>query len=317
MIPETLSQHATTSSPRDLLGIGSVHLDRKLSATARLPQRSTVVESPSGKTAHPASLPTTYTRPPEGLTPLRSDQSAPRQGRPQLPPSSVTSPNLRPTIQSPPPPIRSGESSRASPTSTTGDHPFRPDIERNNTRVKIVDETAPVPDLRGPAENRLSDDVLTLADIPQLVEAGQALEQRRSVPHQMERPLISDLSALELVIVKHCALLALYKSPLRDQFDVDEILELVESKKGGFWKQLFKEKPKNLKKKGKLEESGSQQRLIYELKVSLGSPLNYWLKGTALIQPWVFRVSLFGYQASSMMLSLRCVRWVGRFYCCK
>lgn len=146
---------------------------------------------------------------------------------------------------------------RASPTSTTGDHHSRPDIERNNTRIKIVDDSAGAPDLRGTAENRLSDDVLTLADIPQLVEAGQALEQRRSMPHQLERPLISDLSALELTIIKHCALLALYKSPLRDHFDVDDIIELVESKKGGFWNKLFKgsEKAKSVKKKGEFNFS--------------------------------------------------------------
>jgi hypothetical protein len=33
----------------DILRLKSVHLDRKLSATARLPKRSKIVESPAGK----------------------------------------------------------------------------------------------------------------------------------------------------------------------------------------------------------------------------------------------------------------------------
>ncbi|KAF8552183.1 hypothetical protein OG21DRAFT_1523925, partial [Imleria badia] len=38
----------------DIMGMKSIHLDRKLSATARLPRRSTIVESPAGRTVHPS-----------------------------------------------------------------------------------------------------------------------------------------------------------------------------------------------------------------------------------------------------------------------
>jgi hypothetical protein len=132
---------------------------------------------------------------------------------------------------------------------SAGEHVIRPDFARNNTRVKIVDDEQY--GMETTELSRGSDDGLTLADIPQLVEAEQAREQRRSMPHQVDRPLLADLSTLELAIVKHCAVLALYKSPLRDQFELEEILELVEVKKSGFWKQLFKgEKNKNVKKKG-------------------------------------------------------------------
>ena len=57
---------------------------------------------------------------------------------------------------------------------------------------------------------------------------------------------------MELAIVKHSAVLALQRSPLRDQFDLDEILELVEVKKSSFWNKLFKpgNDKKNVKKKG-------------------------------------------------------------------
>jgi len=89
----------------------------------------------------------------------------------------------------------------------------------------------------------LEDDGITLADIPQIVEAVQAHEERRSLPRESSVPYISDLSALELAIVKHAALLALYRSPLRDQFEV---------KKSGFFHKLFKTNngQRNVKKKG-------------------------------------------------------------------
>ena len=96
------------------------------------------------------------------------------------------------------------------------------------------------------------EDGITLADIPQLVEAAQAREQRRSLPGQSLIPYIADLNPVQLAIVKHCAVLALQRSPLRDQFDLDEIRELVELKKSSFWNKLFKpgNDKRNVKKKG-------------------------------------------------------------------
>ena len=96
------------------------------------------------------------------------------------------------------------------------------------------------------------DDALTLADIPQLMQVAQAREQQRSLPRQNSIPYIAELSALELAIVKHCAVLALTRSPLKDQFDLDEILEMIETKKSGFWNKLFKsdKDKRSIKKKG-------------------------------------------------------------------
>lgn len=91
---------------------------------------------------------------------------------------------------------------------------------------------------------------ITLADIPQLVEAAQAREQQRSLPRQNSLPYIADLSALELAIVKHCAVLALVRSPLREHVDLDEVLEMVETRKPNFWNKLFKGDKKPVKKKG-------------------------------------------------------------------
>jgi hypothetical protein len=134
---------------------------------------------------------------------------------------------------------------------------------RRNTEVKIVDDPAPsspsgtVPSEGGslgsspPAVPALEG--LTLADIPQLAEAAQAMEQRRSLPRQSLVPYVAELSPLELAIVRHAAVVVLYRSPLRDQMDLDEILEMVEMKKQGFFWKLFKgNDKKNIKKKGAL-----------------------------------------------------------------
>jgi hypothetical protein len=79
------------------------------------------------------------------------------------------------------------------------------------------------------------------------------MEQRRSLPRQTMAPYVAELTPLELAIVRHAAVVVLYRSPLRDQVDLDEILEMVEAKKQGFWGKLFKgNDKKNIKKKGAL-----------------------------------------------------------------
>ncbi|KAJ7890663.1 hypothetical protein B0H14DRAFT_2690252, partial [Mycena olivaceomarginata] len=78
------------------------------------------------------------------------------------------------------------------------------------------------------------DNGITLADIPQLMEVAQAREEQRSLPRENSIPYIAELSALELAI-----------------FDLDELIEMVETKKSGFWNKLFKAgDKKNVKKKG-------------------------------------------------------------------
>jgi hypothetical protein len=222
----------------DIQRMKSVYLDRKISATARLPKRSTIVESPAGKTVHPADMP-------------------PRQD----------GPSQRPTVQT----VQGFASSRAAPTQARpalpGPHPadaehahlLRPAFARQNTGVMIVDESAPSSpgptpdDPYSPTGARGRDsDGFTLADIPQLMEAAQAREQHRPLPRQSSTPFIADLSALQLAIVKHRALLILHRSPLRDQFELDDLLELVEVKKSGFWNKLFRpgKAQKNIKQRG-------------------------------------------------------------------
>ena len=133
---------------------------------------------------------------------------------------------------------------------------LRPAFARNNTEVMIVDESAPSSPALGDEQQTMQmhiptrDDGITLADIPQIVEAAQAREQQRSLPRQNSSPYVAELSALEMAIVKHSAVLALIRSPLKDQIDLDELLEMVETKRPGFWNKLFKGEKKPVKKKG-------------------------------------------------------------------
>ena len=231
----------------DIMRMKSVHLDRKLSATARLPKRSTVVESPTGRSVHPSDLS------------LRQYE----QGSPSLQQTNVNTPpvqgqtsyqsysaqqyqNFSPSQQNTP---------RISKIPLDTQTNLRPSLTHNNTdtEVMIIDESVPNSPSGGDEQTiPKRDDALTLADIPQLMQVAQAREQQRLLPRQNSIPYIAELSAVELAIVKHCAVLALTRSPLKDHFDLDEILEMIETKKSGFWNKLFKsdKDKKNIKKKG-------------------------------------------------------------------
>jgi hypothetical protein len=55
-------------------------------------------------------------------------------------------------------------------------------------------------------------DGLTLTDIPRLVEAAQATEQRPSAPPQNLAPYVAEPTPLELTIVRYVAVAVLYCS---------------------------------------------------------------------------------------------------------
>lgn len=229
----------------DIMRMKSVHLDRKLSATARLPRRSTIVESPAGRTVQHS----------ESVNVQRSQQEL-KSPQPQRgPPPGNLIPGRQPSQPGSTPSLSPSRAQLRSPGTLDTNVQGRPPLVRNNTEVKIVDESAPNSPAGGfeDAPPPDPDDGITLADIPQLMEVAQAREQQRSLPRQSTVPHIAELSALELAIVKHCVLLALQRSPLKDQIDLDELLELVETKKAGFWNKLFKAgDKKNVKKKGTL-----------------------------------------------------------------
>ncbi|EJD07623.1 RhoGAP-domain-containing protein [Fomitiporia mediterranea MF3/22] len=233
----------------------AVHLDRKQSATARLPRHSTIIESPSGKTAQPTSVANVTTQ--RNLVPPAQAQSAmpsAAQARLMKPaqPSGIQGPPTSPLPQQQSQP---GRPRLAAPGALPGGlfddrgQALRPGFARNNTGVMIIDESAPNSPSGGIEDPPIarSDDGITLADIPQLIEAEEARKQHRALPSQSTIPLIAELTPLELMIVKHAALLALSRSPLKNEFELDDLLEYIEVKKGGFWNKFFK---KDKQKKG-------------------------------------------------------------------
>ncbi|KAJ1306698.1 hypothetical protein OPQ81_007690 [Rhizoctonia solani] len=246
---EELSATSSSSHHRDsdIMRMKSVHLDRKLSATARLPKRSTIVESPTGKVAQ------------------RTDVGAQKSGAQQLqgigqsaPPSQAGSMHHVPLTNAPPVTLRQPTprapnqiQTQPTPPQSQGESPtgvVRPAFARNNTQVRIVDDSLVSPVGEDQYERAESGEGLTLGDIPQLVEA----EQRRSLPRQGTHRMIAELSPLEQLVVKHAAVQSLLRSQIRDAIDMDELGELLELKKNTFWGKLFKggKDKQGIKKKG-------------------------------------------------------------------
>ena len=264
-----LSEQKSYRDSNDIMRSRTAHMGRKLSATAHLPKRSTIVESPSGKTAQPTNVANVTQRGPGPTaqpqvatssgsgTPVRPPRPAQPLHAP-LAPSPGPSHHQQQQIQQQQLPNHSGQVVRprlaapgALPSGLFDERGqmLRPGFARNNTGVMIVDDSAPNSPSGGAEEPPLSapDDGITLADIPQLIEAEEARKQHRALPSQSTAPLIAELTPLELMIVKHAALLALSRSPLKNEFELDDLLEFIEAKKGGFWNKLFK---KDKQKKG-------------------------------------------------------------------
>lgn len=235
----------------DIKRLKSVNLDRKTSAHARMPQRSTVVESPSGKIARAGG--SSSARSAEGVPPLpcdgRSDSPAESIGRGATP--SKYTPSATPPYDS-----------AGSPSPAGKVDVIRPAFARNNTSVCIVNEPtdlSPEDDLPpspSPDDSPFDhEEGVTLADIPAIVEAEQARLTHRNTTSGDDRPLISELSSLDALIVKHFALLALTKSILAPYIDLEEMLELVEVRKNQWWNKIFKggKDKKDIKRKGESE----------------------------------------------------------------
>lgn len=252
------------------------NVERKISATARLPKRSTIIESPAGKIAQPSDVGQHRQRVQDHHSQQQQQHHFVNGGHniPQASSAYHSQPHPPPPQESllpyhqPPPqaPAQSTQSAQSPPSQFTkpnlGKLPLdphsgqvlRPAFARNNTEVMILEDSTPNSPTVGDDNQITTDDSKTfsLGDIHSIVEAAQAREQRRSLPRDMSIPYIAGLNPLELATVKHFAMLALMKSPppLRDLCDLDELLEMVEFKKSNFWQKLFKNEKKNAKKKG-------------------------------------------------------------------
>lgn len=155
------------------------------------------------------------------------------------------------------------------PEATSTPLPPRPSFNRATTAIEIVDDPSPHqsaasaegPVLGGNSEPTQDEEGITLADIPVALEAEQAREQHRHSLLPRSGTLLSELSALEYLIVRHVAalLLSSENSGLRDVIALDELLEIIDARKGTFWNKLFKgnKKEKVDKKKGEFSSSFS------------------------------------------------------------
>jgi hypothetical protein len=123
-------------------------------------------------------------------------------------------------------------------------------MPHTNTQIHITDHPSQQP-LQSPSyllpSEQGPEDGLTLADIPQFIEASQ----NKSLPHSSGRQYIAGLPPQDLLLIKYAALLIIAKSPLGDPALVEEMIEFLEAKKGGFWNKLFN-KEKKVKKQGQL-----------------------------------------------------------------
>lgn len=163
-----------------------------------------------------------------------------------------------------------------------------PGADQRNEGFHIVEEKdwTREPD----AELSFHQDALTLDDIPRIVAAEQAKEQRpnaykhakhqllgagsqpklirgherdlsqrqetdigREYPMQRQKKYFSELSALEYFIVRHIAVLQM-QPLLEGHFNLEDLLSLIESRKPTFWgkfgRAFVKDKAKASKKKG-------------------------------------------------------------------
>jgi len=254
------------------------HLDRKLSATTRIPKRSTIVEGPVLDVAQSTILQQQKLNGEFQQHPPAQQQSRPLQRQQSLryTDQQLPSSNSKPQPQNAPPSSQSQQQqllylspvgsslgglslitpASAQPATTaspgSGAPPPRPPFQHTNTQNHVTDHSPVAPGQPAPQDYQLpyldadqdeADPVFTLADIPQLIESQQYRNSGRK--------LVAELNVLEFTVVKYTALWKLTRGQLKDYIDLDEMLEFLESKKSGFWNKLLSRGgDKKVKKKG-------------------------------------------------------------------
>lgn len=194
-----------------------LELDRKLSATARLPRRSTVVESPIGRSAVPSEL---FPSPASDNPPVQEAEVQPSQPILTIKPES----GVRIVHENAPNVISE----------------LKPQFsKKDNNEIIYTSQT----------DKSFDSDVVSLVDMPQIMEASQAREQRKSLSRSNKNILMTELSSLEALVVKHAALYLLERSEMSKHIEnLDDLLDLVEQKKANtFWGKFFKPKEKQKK----------------------------------------------------------------------
>ena len=230
------ANHDNYRDSQDIKRMKNVNLDRKLSTKAKVPHISTVVGSPSGRVTQSQKATSPYDQrlrrsPSPGKPSDRGDQAryegAEGGSRTPLRQDSGDAAGraYSQAYSQPSSSLSSDSALQYTGTQQGPIVPIRPAFARHNTDVRIQDQgpiRQPSGDEEAAQQRRGSvEEGLTLADIPQLLEAEQAREQHRMLPSNEGRSL-SELSALELFIVKHMAVMMLQQSALKEFVPFDD-----------------------------------------------------------------------------------------------
>lgn len=215
------SETSTLRRSQEMKRLETVFVDRHVSNKAKMPRISTVVGGPTAHRTQPGG---------EGEAGAAVRAAA---GETRLP--------------------RGDEQAAAGAAGAAGGtiKPIRPPFARFNTDV-LVREEEEVRKASGDVSPGLpTEENITLADIPHLLQAEQEREQSGDVGPGARRP-ISDLSPRELFVVKHVALARLRSSALAEHVRADEWGEFLDARKATFWGKLFKGGParKEQRKRG-------------------------------------------------------------------
>ncbi|WWC97915.1 hypothetical protein V866_004803 [Kwoniella sp. B9012] len=244
-LPSVRDHGISDRSEHEVKRMKSVTLDRKLSSTARLPQRSMVVESPAGRMADANGQVVSAraeTSQQQSLTASTSNLTITGSN------SNIGGPEIV-AITSEGEPIDPDDP----PLSATVDV-LRPPFARNNTSVMIINENNDLDPTGSNLEAETmpnigpEDDAITLGDIPMLANVTSRASSN-NINNERHLPLLSTLNPLQSVILKHFALLQLSKSGLGHLIDLDDVLELLEVRKNQWWNKIFKGTAKEKQKK--------------------------------------------------------------------
>nr|XP_018259121.1 rho GTPase activator [Kwoniella dejecticola CBS 10117]OBR81279.1 rho GTPase activator [Kwoniella dejecticola CBS 10117] len=241
-LPSVRDHGISERSDHEVKRMKSVTLDRKLSSTARLPQRSMVVESPAGRMADANGQVVSARSTSDNVSQTPSTTNGPET-------NLASNPDIGIEVMDPDDP----------PSSATVDV-LRPPFARNNTSVMIINENATTEDqeIDNLAMPNIvqEDDAITLGDIPMLANVTSRSTQPSALNSQSGgvgslegKLLLSSINPLQSVILKHFALLALSKTGLGHLIDLDEVLELLEVRKNQWWNKIFKGTAKEKQKK--------------------------------------------------------------------
>ncbi|KAF0404356.1 RhoGAP-domain-containing protein [Gigaspora margarita] len=120
--------------------------------------------------------------------------------------------------------------------------------------VRIIDDKTPDSQTSDARKFDLENEAITLADISAIAAAEMSEEKSKKKLHRVSRSklYLSELSGLEYFIVRHVAVLLL-EQYVKDHFSLEELLDLIGSKKTTLWTKFVQQiRPKEVpvKKKG-------------------------------------------------------------------